>query len=222
MVAILAIAGIAAIVIGVVVYLLNGFIVQNQNTTADTNAALEERFGHGDYFVRLPDGECFGLAWSAEAVVIGDSASEAEAIGFSDIRAANVEIDGINVTTSKNTTHTNRGSQLVGGAVGAAALGPLGLMIGGLSGSTTSTGRAVEQKKIKSVKMVLRVADRVQPIRSFVFFHTHGEGFDADIVKPFLGKAAHFHALLMNMMEDRDAVMPLAAQPSGIALNAEA
>jgi len=88
----------------------------------------------------------------------------------------------------------------VGGAIGPAALGPVGLLAGGLSGSSTTTGTAIGERKIKTVTLVIRVADHVAPLRRFAFYDAgYGEGYPASnpIVKPSIEKCAHFHALLI-------------------------
>ena len=88
----------------------------------------------------------------------------------------------------------------MGGAIGPAALGPVGLLAGGLSGSSTTTGTAIGERKIKTVTLVIRVADHVAPLRRFAFYDAgYGEGYPASnpIVKPSIEKCAHFHALLI-------------------------
>jgi len=188
-------------------HLANTVVAKNQAKLKACYDRLEERFGEGDYFVRLPNAQAFGIAWAEDAVIMGDTVETAEPISFAVIRDANIEVDGVNVTETRSTSSTNRGSQLVGGAVGAAALGPVGLLLGGLSGSSTTTGRSVETRKIKSIKLVIRVSDRKAPVRTFAFHDAgYAEGSDATVLKDQIEKAAHFHALLTNMIEDRDNV----------------
>lgn len=188
-------------------HLANTVVAKNQAKLKACYDRLEERFGEGDYFVRLPDTQAFGIAWTHDAVIMGDTVEMAEPVSFAMIRDANIEVDGINVTETHATSSTNRGSQLVGGAVGAAALGPVGLLLGGLSASSTTTGRSVETRKIKSIKLVIRVSDRKAPVRTFAFHDAgYAEGSEATVLKDQIKKAAHFHALLTNMIEDRDGV----------------
>ncbi|MDY0967588.1 hypothetical protein [Sphingomonas sp. CFBP9021] len=81
-------------------------------------------------------------------------------------------------------------------------------------GSSTSNGKAVETRMIKSVKLVIRVADRAKPLRTFVFFDIgYGERYEATnpIAAPAIGKAGHFHALLQQVIEDRERSSPAVA-----------
>lgn len=186
---------------------VNSLVASNQAKVADANGALQAQFGEGDYHAVLPGPRCIGLAWGIESLILADSVEDAVAIPLSDIRSADIELDGINVTNSKTTTTSNRGSQLAGGLVGGALLGPVGLVVGGLSGSSTSRARAVETRKVKAVKLVIRVADRVEPLRTFVFYDIgYGEGYEATspIVAPAIEKASHYHALLQQVIEDRE------------------
>lgn len=185
---------------------MNSFVVKNQAKLAASVVELAERFGPGDYHAVLPECRCIGIAWDRQELIIGDAPSTATGISFADIRGAEMEVDGVEVTTSTTTTSTNRGSQLVGGAIGAAALGPVGLLAGGLSGSSTTTGTAIGERKIKMVRLVIRVADRVSPLRRFTFHDAgYGEGYPASnpIVQPSIEKCAHFHALLTQVIEER-------------------
>ncbi|KQU49769.1 hypothetical protein ASG67_11760 [Sphingomonas sp. Leaf339] len=160
--------------------MMNGVITKNQAKLAASIAQLTERFGTGDYHATLPECRCIGIAWDQEQLVMGDDPDRAIGIPFDDIRGAEIEIDGVDVTTSRSTTSSNRGSQLVGGVIGAAALGPVGLLAGGLSGSSTTTGTAIGERKINTVKLVVRVADRAAPLRKYSFYDAgYGEGYSA-------------------------------------------
>lgn len=59
---------------------------------------------------------------------------------------------------------TNRGSQIAGAAVGGALLGPVGLLLGGLSGSTRS------ETKIKTLKLRIVTTDFSRPNHDIQFF----------------------------------------------------
>ena len=198
---------------------LNSMFASNQVKVADAKAMLQERFGEGDYYSVLPGPRCIGIAWGQGTLILGDSVEAATAIPFADIRSADIELDGVNVTNSKTVTTSNRGSQLAGGLVGGVLLGPAGLVVGGLSGGSTSKGKSVETRKIKSVKLIIRVADRTQPLRTFVFFDIgFGDGYEADsaIVAPELAKANHFHALLTQVIQDRPAAWTAVVSHDGM------
>ncbi|WP_019515642.1 hypothetical protein [Sphingomonas sp. Mn802worker] len=185
---------------------VNTNMARNQAKQDAAVAELKERFGEGDYYYSLSGPRCIGIAWGRDQLILGSDVASATALPLSDVRSADIEIDGVEVTTSRSTTSTNRGSQLAGGLVGGVLLGPAGALVGGLTGGSTTTGKAVGQRKIKSVKLVIRVADRVAPLRTHVFFdHPHGEGYEAihPMLQPELEKAAHYHALLTGVIEDR-------------------
>lgn len=185
---------------------VNTNMARNQAKQEAAIGELKERFGEGDYYYSLLGPRCIGIAWNRAQLILGSDIASANALLLSDVRSADIEIDGVEVTTSRSTTSTNRGSQLAGGLVGGVLLGPAGALVGGLTGGSTTTGKAVGQRKIKSVKLVIRVADRIAPLRTHVFFdHPHGEGYEAThpLLQPMLEKAAHYHALLAGVIEDR-------------------
>ena len=74
---------------------------------------------------------------------------------YSDVFGLEVIEDGVSVTATK----TNRGSQLVGAAVGTALAGVGGLIVGGLSASSTSTSQSV----VSSVKLRIILNDTLGP-----------------------------------------------------------
>lgn len=205
---VIAVLGVGGALVMLAVYGMNGVVAGNQAKVADATNELRERFGEGDYHTVLPGPRCVGIAWGEEAFILGDSVDEAVAVPLAAIRSVDIELDGLNVTNSKTVTSSNRGSQLAGGLVGGVLLGPAGLVVGGLSGGATSKGKSIETRKIKSVKLVVRIADRAKPLRAFVFYDSgFGEGYEADsfIVAPEIEKANHFHALLTQVIEDRAA-----------------
>jgi hypothetical protein len=180
---------------------------RNGATLSAAKASLIERYGDGDYHLTMPGPQCLGLAWNREEVIVG-KASSPTSIPFAALRDVAIETDGVNVTNTRTTTKTNRGSQLAGGLMGGAVMGPVGLLAGGLSGSTTATAKAVETKKLKSMKMVIRVADRATPLHKFVFFdYGFGDGYAAShpIIAPALERAAHYDALLKQVIGDQSA-----------------
>lgn len=91
-------------------------------------------------------------------------------------------------------SQTNRGSQAVGAAVGALLLGPLGLLMGGLTGSKRN------RQRVSELALKVTLDDRVAPVRRIVFFRMAGNGTDAKApqLKEPVAKLEHFHALLLN------------------------
>lgn len=90
------------------------------------------------------DGHSFvGLRFSSRHVVFGKGEGASE-YSFAQITSVEVLENGVTVT------RTNRGSQLLGGAVGALAFGPIGAVVGGLSGSTRSRTK-IESRSLRVI-----------------------------------------------------------------------
>lgn len=110
---------------------------------------------------------------------------------ISQIASVEVLRDGASITS------TDRGSQAAGALLGGLALGGVGLLLGGLSGSKTN------RATIQSVAIKVIVDDNDLPVHVTEFFKSPSKkGTDARsfIIKPSLEKADHFHALLVNAL----------------------
>lgn len=104
--------------------------------------------------------------WNARMLVL-DPASSRFAIGeiggpvrafdFAQLIAVEIEKDGITIEK------TNRGSQLVGAAIGGALLGPAGMLLGGLTGS--------KRQKDTTTRLALKliVNDLENPVIEIIF-----------------------------------------------------
>lgn len=68
---------------------------------------------------------------------------------------------------------TNRGSQVAGAAVGAVLLGPVGLLLGGLTGSK----RSVE--KVDRLSLKIFTNDLIEPVHEIVFHNMAGSKPDS-------------------------------------------
>jgi hypothetical protein len=111
----------------------------------------------GDHVIAIDD--------SARAICLiqrRDSELSSEVISYSRIASSEIREDG------ETTTKANRGSQAVGVAVGALALGGLGAVIGGLSGSKRS------ESKVKTIELVITVDDVGSPFRKVPFLNAAG------------------------------------------------
>ena len=96
----------------------------------------------------------------------------------------------------------------MGAAIGDVLLGPVGLLIGGVTGSKRTVQR-VSQIGIKII-----IDDRVTPIYTIDFLRVPGTGASPSnkLVKDAGGRAEHVHALLVNAI--RNTSLQLAnAQP---------
>lgn len=92
--------------------------------------------------------------------------------GFDQLVAVDVERDGLSLQK------TNRGSQMLGAAVGGALLGPVGLLLGGLTGSKR------QDERVKRLSLKLFTSDLHTPVTEVVFFDSvSGEKSDNAVVK---------------------------------------
>jgi len=116
-------------------------------------------------------------------------------VDYSDVFGSEVIEDGVTVTATK----TNRGSQLVGAAVGTALAGVGGLIVGGLSASSTSTSQSV----VSSVKLRIILNDTVTPERVAEFLVTPvPKGSAAHRVA--LDNARHWHGIFEVLIKRAD------------------
>ena len=95
--------------------------------------------------------------------------------------------------------YTNRGSQVVGMAVGGALLGGIGAVIGGLSGSKRN------QQYIKTIKLQISTTNMERPNRELVLLdYSHskkGASPDGVIIKTILENAQTWHGRITNLMK---------------------
>lgn len=124
------------------------------------------------------------------------------------IRALELEPHYSQHHESTSQTRTSRGSQLVGAGVGAALAGPAGLVVGGLSGNTTTDSFGFSEQYLDSLTIKLRLDSTDQPLLNL--------GFSRDLHEVEI-IAAH----IQNALEDRprrpkqspDALKPFAVTP---------
>lgn len=140
--------------------------------------------------------------YNRSVIAIGRETSEIVLGPFNNSRryalreVASVEIlrDGASVTL------TNRGSQLAGAAIGGLALGGVGLLVGGLSGSKRNLAT------LHSVAIKVIVDDRYTPVHVIEFFKSPsslGTPARSPQIKKSLETADRFHALLVNALRDQ-------------------
>lgn len=120
---------------------------------------------------------------------------------WSSIASVDVIRDGTSVTS------TNRGSQLMGAAVGEVLLGPVGLLIGGVTGSKRTVQR------VSQIGLKIIVDDRATPIYVIDFLRVPSAGADPrhKLVQSAAQRTEHLHALLFNAI--RNSSVQLASSP---------
>jgi hypothetical protein len=166
-----------------------------------------------EFFSKYKLSECYkardtldtvlGINFDERWVVLGTYSSPQQ-YSFSQI--ASVEIDENEETISK----VNRGSQVVGAAVGGLVMGPLGGLIGGLSASSRSRPR------LRSISLKITVDDAMNPVYRIIFFQSPG-GVDPEdpSAREAMSQAERFQAHLKNAMRQAEREQKeISAQPS--------
>ncbi|GAJ95858.1 hypothetical protein [Rhizobium rhizogenes] len=123
------------------------------------NKALARMENFNPLVSRAPSGQSTGIAIdpTSNRFVLTDS-ERLKVFSFSDLIAVEVMKNGTSISV------TNRGSQAAGAAVGALLLGPVGLLLGGVTGSKRNI------QKIEQLSLKIFTNDLVKPVYEIVFF----------------------------------------------------
>ncbi|MCA1408239.1 hypothetical protein I6F26_29055 [Ensifer sp. IC3342] len=119
--------------------------------------------------------------------------TETKVFDFADLVAVEVCRDGSSLQK------TNRGSHAVGAAVGAALLGPAGLLLGGLTGSK----RNIE--KINKLSLKVYTNDLVAPVHEIVFHDVRGSKPESFIVKTAMADLDAWHGRFKTILQKTNA-----------------
>lgn len=111
---------------------------------------------------------------------------------FDELVGAEVERNGSAIQK------TNRGSQVAGAAVGGLLLGPVGLLLGGLSGSS----RTIE--KVKKLSLKIYTNDFEAPVSEIVFFEdSEGQKPDSILVTSPAQQLDEWYARFQTILQRR-------------------
>ena len=178
------------IIVGGVVWLIKKGIEQAALNQAARDAFNAEHAGW-DIYIAPFDQAVIALHHERRVLILGSVRTHTQ-YPWSSIASVEVVRDGASITS------TNRGSQLMGAAVGEVLLGPLGLLIGGVSGSKRTVQR------VSQIGLKIIVDDRATPIFMIDFLRVPGNGADPRnrLVKSAAQRAEHVHALLVNAIRN--------------------
>jgi len=158
-----------------------------------TDAAKQKVLGKhalDELYVSPVDGTSIGFQFAGQKIVLAGKDFDSE-YRFDQI--ASVEV----IENGATLTQTNRGSQLLGAAVGGLALGGVGLLVGGMSASSRSRAR------LRTVALKVVVDDQVRPVHTICFLRwPDAKGIDPDgvIAKPARTAVERVHGLLVTAM----------------------
>ena len=110
-----------------------------------------------DIYVSPHDRGVLALDHDDRRIAVGKVADFVEH-PWSDISTVEIEKNGQSIV------QTNRGAAVMGAAVGAVLLGPVGLLVGGLSASKR------QKQRINELSLKLMIDNRTAPIHRVVFF----------------------------------------------------
>lgn len=133
------------------------YAVPGRTPTAILIDRLARQHELDELFVSPVDQSAIGLNFREKKLVLTARSRE---LSYRFDQIVSVEVAANDVTLSQ----TNRGSQLVGAAIGGVLLGGTGILLGGLTGSSRATPR------VKDMALKLAVDDRTTPSHTIRFF----------------------------------------------------
>lgn len=200
---------VAAVVVSVIVIAAQTKIIKSIKT------AVSERFPKAQVHA-CHDGTFIAVDAESNQIALGRAfmqqtgGAPAEGVySFAQIASVELNVDGATITS------TNRGSQAVGAAVGALAFGGVGAVVGGLSGSSRSTGT------VRRISLKVIVDDAQHPFFDVTFFQSadqkKGDAPTGIVVKQARQIAEQFHALLVGAIRSAERqVIETAHVPSSL------
>ncbi|MFN3536511.1 MAG: SHOCT domain-containing protein [Brevundimonas sp.] len=174
---------------------------ESAEKTASLDKSVREEFDIDELFVSQTDQSFVGFSFDRNMVVLGDPNFRKEYM-FSEIASVDIIKNGASITS------TNRGSQLLGAAVGGIALGGIGLLAGALTGSKRTMDR------INELAIKITVDDRVKPLHYIQVFKWHdkkGLEVESMLVKPSIEQADRLNAHFVNGMRRAAQLLPAAS-----------
>lgn len=171
------------------------WLVKKGMEQAALNKAAQDSFraehAGWDIYIAPFDQAVIAINHDTRAIVLGTTARH-KRYPWASIASVDILRDGTSITS------TNRGSQLMGAAVGEILLGPVGLLLGGVTGSKRTVQR------VSQIGLKIIADDRHTPVYNINFLRLPGAGADPKnrLVREAAQRAEHVHALLVNAMRN--------------------
>lgn len=185
--------------VAVVVLLLIGFVIfaivssqANAERQSAILASLPDFTPSVSHFTAF-HGAGIALDVSRSKFMVSGGGRAPRVYGFDDLVAVEVTHNGASITK------TNRGSQVLGAAAGGILLGPVGLLVGGLSGSKR------QEELIKKVSLKLFTKDLISPVEEIVFFDGGSVGMSAERAKIFVEPLDQWHGRFQTILQMKEA-----------------
>lgn len=181
------------IVGGIFVLICYGVFKSKQNTARSTALSNVPDFRPMAVYKGMPGDLHSSEVWVAidpdrNKFAISRGTQNPRVFGFSDLVGVEVLRNGASLQK------TNRGSQIAGAAVGAVLLGPVGLLLGGLTGSK----RVVET--IDKLSLKIFTNDLGNPVHEIVFLKSPGSKPDSFLVKQASKELDNWHARFQTIL----------------------
>jgi hypothetical protein len=161
----------------------NAKTAANRQAQTGWREAVRKELDLADFILGV--GAAIGFDKSHGKIAVVQSTGAGHWIPIEGIRG--VELHPIYETseTTLAETSTNRGSQLLGAAVGGAVAGPAGLVVGGLSGKTSTVAHTSSDTYLAALELRLKLRSDDMPGRKLRF-----EGAQCAVVEKFADRLA--------------------------------
>ncbi len=178
---------------------------KEDSTTRQNAASSSLQITHqlDEVFVNIDEDKFVGINWSNEEIVAGAVSGKVNRSNFSQLADVEMEIGRYTVSEDDYQTTTDRGSQIFGAAAGGALFGPVGAVVGGLSGSKSTSGSSYSTEEISKIDLRMRFRDRAQPIVEIPFYKIDRGPMYTEKQGERLDAARRFHACLSNILDEK-------------------
>ncbi len=174
----------------VLVFFVAAKSAKEQKRAKERIKRLKSDYQPDEFYLSVADGSLIGLNFDSRMILLGTRKAESS-YSFSQIVTVEVLENGTTIN------QTNRGSQMLGAAVGGLMFGGVGAVVGGLSGSSRSNTRTTD------IQLKVVIDDRLRPSHLVCFLKSKdkkGLKVDDSELKAAQEAVSRFHAHLLAAM----------------------